>query len=72
MRLTTEDSFAEMMKKVNRRLDNVESNQDVSENPVIIREVTETESSSDTTEQSVNTDPGWTWGSSSWGYDIWQ
>lgn len=72
MRLTSEDTFAKMLRTVNDRLSDLEARRAIDETPVQIRSVDETETSSDATEQSVDDDPGWTWGTSEWGYDIWQ
>lgn len=71
MRLTPEDTTVRMLREVNRRLSNLESRRDIDEIPVQIRTVIETETSSDATEESVDNDPGWEWGTSEWGFDVW-
>lgn len=72
MRLTPQDTFARMLREVNSRLSNLESRRNIDETPVQIRAVSETETSADATEQSTDEDPGWTWGESRWGFDVWQ
>lgn len=71
MRLTPEDTFAVMLKQVNDRLNNIEASRGEDEVPVQARSVEETETVDDATEQSVDDSPGWTWGESAWGFDIW-
>lgn len=71
MRLTPEDTFAEMLRSAYDELSDFGQGGDADENPVQIRQITETETSTDQTEQSVDTDPGWTWGTSEWGFDVW-
>lgn len=71
MRLTPENDTADMIKQITDRLDNLESEKQLDETPVQIRVVDETELSDDATASSVDTDPGWTWGTSRWGFDIW-
>lgn len=72
MRLTPEDTFATMLEKIRKDIDDIQSESDTDESPIQLRAVIETESSSDTVTATVNTDPGWTWGTSEWAYDIWQ
>lgn len=72
MRLTEESTFARMLRRINQRLSNLESRRDIDEVPIQIRTVEETETSSDATNTTVDNDPGWTWGTSEWGYDVWQ
>ena len=71
MRLTEEDTFAKMLSQLDSRVSDLESAQDVDEVPIQIRTVDETEHIEDSTARSVDTDPGWQWGSSRWGYDTW-
>lgn len=72
MRLTPEDTFAQMLRRVNSRLSDLESRRGIDETPVQIRSVSETETSTDATQQSVDNDPGFTWGESAWGFDPWE
>lgn len=71
MRLTPEDSFAEMLRGLKDEVRDIGASSDVDENPVQIRVVEETETSTDQIEQSVDNDPGWQWGTSEWGFDVW-
>lgn len=71
MRLTTEDTAARLLRSVKGDVTNLKSSQDIDETPIQIRSVADSERSSDATEQSTDTDPGWEWGSSSWGYATW-
>lgn len=72
MRLTPEDSFARMLRMINDNLDDLQSQSQIDEVPVQIRTVAETETSTDSTTHSVDASPGWVWGTSAWGYDIWK
>lgn len=71
MRLTPEDTLADMLQKLRKDVDDIQSESDIDEPPVQIRTVFEVETSADTVTATVDTDPGWTWGTSEWGYDIW-
>lgn len=72
MRLTDEDTLASMMKEVYGELRDLKSQRGVDDVPVQVRVVSETEVSSDSSEVEIDEDPGWTWGESAWGYDIWR
>lgn len=71
MRRTPENDTADMIAQLTDRLANLESEKQIDDTPVQIRVVSETEHSDDATESSVDTDPGWTWNESRWGFNVW-
>lgn len=61
---------AEMLKRLQRQVSRIRA-RDVTESVTVIVQMDDTEQSTDSLSATIDTNPGWVWGESDWGYDSW-